>query len=612
MRRIYWGGLVALAAWVGLAACSSDDGGAAPPVVTPTPEAGGVDARADAAPGALCVDGKAVDWPPGPYDIALASVLPPDLSWQGPDGTVRIKDYFEPCAARSRLLVVRTAGAWCGSCGWHATHTKRLINDSAFADRLTLLDLLVSDEDNMPPDAAAAARWRSRIDAPGKVAIDVKYTFSTVLISRNVLPEYVLVDRRTMRVRTVVANPDAQTLERYFAVELAALDGQPRPETKSPVLYDNLLSEDQWDLVQAMKLPVAAAPPADATNEFGDVAAAATLGKKLFNDVLLSPSGTVGCVTCHDPAKAFTDNREQAVGVVVGERNSPSVALASYARWQFWDGRADTLWMQALGPPENPKEFGSSRLFIAHEIESRYAAEYDALFGAKYPRPSFVGLPAAGKPGDAAYDALPQATRDAITRVYVNSGKAIAAFERAIRVKPNALDAYAGGDKTALDAAQKTSLQQFMNLGCAQCHWGPRMTDDAFHATRFPTGAPDGSKDRGRLDVLGGLAAAEFVATSKWSDSPASAKPLVFASTPSMLGAFKTPTLRGVAQTAPYGHGGSLPTLAHVVKNYGERAKSVDPTRATGTVEEWLPEFDVVVQAKVPAILEVLTADLVP
>jgi cytochrome c peroxidase len=562
--------------------------------------------------GSLCVDGKPVDWPPGPYEIALTSVLPPDLSWEGPDGTIRIKDYFEPCATRSRLLVVRTSGAWCGTCGWHATHTKRLINDSAFAARLVLLDLLVSDEDNMPPDLAAATRWRSRIDAPGKVGIDTKYMFSTVLSSKDVLPEYVVVDTRTMKVRTVVADPNPQILEGYLAVELAALDGMPRPDVPSTVLYDGLLSEDQWDLVQAMKLPTGFAPPVDPTNEYGDVPAAASLGKKLFDDVLLSPSGLVACVTCHDPTKGFSDDREQAVGVAVGERNSPSVALAAHARWQFWDGRADTLWMQALGPFENPKEFNSSRLFIAHQIESRYAVEYDALFATKYPRPNLSGLAAGGKPGDPAYDALPQVQRDAVARVYVNVGKALAAFERTIRVKPNALDAYAGGDTTALNAAQKTALGAFMKLGCAQCHWGSRMTDDAFHVIRTPTGGTDGTKDRGRIDILGGLAGAEFVATTKWSDSAASAKPLVLTSTPSMLGAFKTPTLRGIAKTAPYGHGGTLGTLLAVAQHYGDRAKNVDATKASGTLEEWIPNFDANVQAQLPDILNVLSADLAP
>lgn len=117
---------------------------------------------------------------------------------EGPNGPVRLGDYDEPCAARSRLLVVRSAPAWCGSCGWHAAHTTRLLGDPRL-DRLRLLDLLIADENNMPPTSAAAVRWRTRIDVPpsldSKIEVDATYMFSAVLPAKNVLPEYVLIER---------------------------------------------------------------------------------------------------------------------------------------------------------------------------------------------------------------------------------------------------------------------------------------------------------------------------------------------------------------------------------------------------------------------------------
>jgi cytochrome c peroxidase len=608
-------GALALAASGAAAACDNGDVGATL-TVSEVPEAGAprVDVDASMGPSPLCVSGKPVDWPPGPYDIGITSVLPPDLAFEGTSGMVKIRDYFEPCAPRSRLLVIRSAAAWCGPCGWHATHTTSTLGDPRFAGRLELLDLLIADEDNMPPDAAAAIRWSSRIDAPAalspKLAVDAKYTFSKVLPARNVLPEYVLVDTRTMVVRTVISNPDPQTLGGYIAVELASLDGLPRVDLPEANLHDGLLTDDQFDLLQDMKLP--AAPPADPTNEYADVAGAAALGKTLFADVLLSPSGTVACSTCHDPTKSFADGLAQAKGVTTGDRNSPTIALASHARWQFWDGRADTLWMQALGPFENAKEFDSSRLFVVQQIAARYSADYAAVFGAKYTLPDLTGVPASGKPGDAAYDALPQAKRDDITRVYVNVGKAIAAFERTLRVMPNDLDRYAGGDLTAIAGTQRTALQEFFIAGCIQCHWGPRLTDDAFHAIRFPTGRQDGLADQGRAAVLLGLASSEFVATTKWSDAPQAAKSLSFSvAPPSMIGAFKTPTLRGVSNSAPYGHGGSLATLLDVAKHYGQRAQMVTAAKAVGTVEEWVPTFDANVQNQLPQLLDVMTADVV-
>ncbi|MBX3193422.1 MAG: hypothetical protein KF819_40950 [Labilithrix sp.] len=587
------------------AACAEDPEGDPPRVA---PEAG---ADAASRPPPFCVDGKpAVDWPPGPHEIALTSVLPPDLSWESAEGPVRLRDYFEPCAPEARLLVVRVSAAWCGTCVWHATHTKRLLSDARFVDRLTLLDLVVADEDNMPPTPAVASRWRARVDGPGKAAIDAAYTFFAAQGSREVLPLYFMIDTRTMTLVTLSADPSPEELADKLLVELAELDGRPRPEPIRSALYDDHFTENHWDMVREMKL--VAAPPPDPTNEYADLPAAAAFGKKLFSDALLSPSGTVSCATCHDEAKGFGDGLGQSIGIAAVDRNSPSVALAGHARWQFWDGRADTLWMQALAPPENAKEMGSSRLFVAHQIEARHAAEYDAIFGAKYPRPDLTALPAEGKPGDPSYDALPEETRDAITRVYVNVGKAIAAFERSIRVKPNALDRYADGDKAALTAGQKHALSVFMKVGCAQCHWGPRLTNDAFHALRFPTGKQDGTSDRGRVDVLGALASGEFVASSKWSDAPGSAKPLMLAPAPSMLGAFKTPTLRGVASTAPYGHGGKLTTLLAVTQHYGLRGQRVAASAATGTVEAWAPEFDANAQRDLVPILDVLTADVAP
>jgi cytochrome c peroxidase len=595
------------------AACGGSDPQGAPNATLP--EAGEpFDARTT--PASLCVAGKPVDWPPGPYEIALTSVLPKELAFEGPTGTVKLKDYFEPCATQSRLLVVRSAAAWCGPCGWHATHTTRLLNDPRYAGRIRLVDLLLADEDNMPPTAAAATRWASRIDAPpavsAKVAIDAKYTFAAVLPSKNVLPEYVIIDTRTMKVRTVLSAPDPETLAGYLAIELAALDGKPRLDLPAKTLHDGLLTDDAWDMLQDMKLP--AAPPADPTNEYGDVPAAAALGKKLYNDKALSPSGNVACVTCHDPTKAFGDGLKTGKGESIGDRNSPSIALSSHARWQFWDGRADTLWMQALGPFENGKEFASSRLYVVRQIEASYKAEYDAVFGAKHPFPDLSGVALqSGKPGDAAYDALSQANRDAITRVFVDVGKAIAAFERTLRVLPNALDRYAGGDTTALQGKQRQALDQFFHIGCIQCHWGPRLTDDAFHNLRFPTGRQDGLPDQGRAAVLLGLATAEFVATSKWSDAPQAAKPLLFTvAPPSMVGAFKTPTLRGVSTSFPYGHGGGFAVLSDVAKHYGTRAQSVVAASAAGTVEEWVPNFDANVQTDLPQLLDVLTAEPSP
>jgi cytochrome c peroxidase len=594
--------VLALAVVGGAAACGDD-----PPASSVQRSSG--DAGADAeAP--LCVDGKpTVAYPPEPYELGVLGTVPAGLSFEGPDGPVTIESFFEPCATRSRLLIVRSSAAWCGPCLWHAAHTKRFLEDPRFAGRLILVDLLVGDEDNMPATLPALARWREKIDSAGsKLAVDPSYTFGPALLSRAPLPEYVLIDTRTMKIVSTMSDPDPVSLAARLELELADLDKVPRPAPVTPPLVDEHFTENEIDLIRGMKLGNLAPPP-DPTNEYGDAPAAVALGKALFNDAALSPSGNVSCATCHDPGQALADGVPQSTGVAKVDRNSPAIALSAHGRWQFWDGRADTLWMQALGPFEDAKEFGGSRLFVAQQIVQRYATEYGAVFGAKYPLPDLGSLPASGKPGDPAYDALSADDKEKVTRIFVNVGKAIAAFERAMRVKPNALDRYADGDVTALTADQKHALRLFLRNGCVQCHWGPRLTDDAFHVLRFPTGRQDKKADPGREEGLVKLSASEFLASSKWSDAPSAAKTFVV-DAPTMLGAFKTPTLRGLPTSAPYGHGGTLQTLFDVAKHYGARGLEHADPQAVGTTEQWAPNFDTGIVSELPTFLDVLTGEV--
>ncbi|MDF2696224.1 MAG: Cytochrome peroxidase [Labilithrix sp.] len=593
---------LALAAGAAVGAACTDD----PPANSSNPPK---DAGTEAAAAPLCVDGKpTVSYPPGPYEFGVLQTVPAGLTFDGAEGPIAIDRFFDPCATRPRLLVVRSSAAWCGPCLWHAAHTKRFLEDPRFADRLVLVDLLVADEDNAPATLGALGRWRQKVDASGaRSGIDPSYTFGPALLARAPLPEYVFIDTRTMKVVSAMDNPDPESLVNRIEVELADLDKVPRPAIISPTVTDGIFTEDEMDLVRGMKLGNLVLPP-DPTNEYADVPAAVSFGRTLFSDTALSPSGNVSCATCHDPERDLTDGVPQSTGVARVDRNSPAIALAAHSRWQFWDGRADTLWMQALGPFEDTREFGGSRLFVAHQIAQRYGTEYAAVFGAKYPLPVLAELPA-GKPGDPAYDALSADDKEKITRVFVNVGKAIAAFERALRVKPNALDRYADGDLEALTSTQKQALGLFLKNGCTQCHWGPRLTDDAFHSLRFPTGRQDGKADVGREDGLIKLAAGEFLASSKWSDAPSAAKPFIV-DVPTALGAFKTPTLRGLPTSAPYGHGGTLATLFDVSKHYGERGLEHADPQAVGTTEQWVPNFDANVMRDLPAFLEVLTGEV--
>ncbi len=529
----------------------------------------------------------------------------PDLSFQTTNGRVSLGSYFEPCAPQSRLLVIRVSAAWCGTCRWEAAHTAELLALD-IGHRLQVLELLIANDDNGPAAVADVPGWQARLNAPTQVALDPLFRLAAVRFVRAPLPLYVLVDTRTMKLVDALDDPHRQTLILSLRQALAKLDGTAPPQATAIQTVDGFTPRET-DMLREMSLPEA--PPPDPTNAKADDPDAALLGALLFSDPSLSPSGTVACATCHDPSLSFADGRPQSLGVALVDRNAPSILLASHSRWQFWDGRADTLWAQALGPLEDAKEVGSSRLFIVHAVFDRYRARYEAIFGTLPPLSDAVRFPPSGKPGEASWASMTAVDQAAVTRVYVNVGKAIAAFERTLRVKPNALDRYAAGDLAALSAAEKKGLQMFFTAGCVQCHYGPRLTDDAFHVVRFPTGRQDGKADDGREGGIPSLLASEFRADGVFSDAPASRSHVGLVAGEWTTGAFRTPALRGITSTGPYGHGGTLATLAEVLKNYSTGGLAAGDPRATGKIEPWVPLFSQSHADELLPLIQVLSGD---
>ncbi len=552
-------------------------------------------------------------YPAGPYGAATFATLA-DTSFDGvsPDGspsTLHLRDYYEPDATHPHLLVIRVhGGAWCGTCRWHAGHTGELV--AIAPSRLRVLDLLLTDADGNAPRPRDAASFRTLVDAPDEVAIGVDPRFVLRAAGGATglqVPLFLFVDTRTMTVRGVAENPDPTELRGHVERHLSAIDGTKVPLLPEETLVDSLFHRNEWDMIRDVVLP--AAPPPDETNAVADAPAAAALGGVLFFDAELADHGKVACASCHDPKQQLSDGKPRAEGLALGDRKTPRITFAAFSRWQFWDGRADTLWSQALGPLENAVEMGSDRLYVARHV----IAEHRDAFVAAFPDatlPDFSRLPLHGKPGEPTWDALDAADRELVTRLFVDVGKAIAAYERTFRAKPNALDAYAAGDLGALGSAQKQGLSVFIQLGCMQCHHGPRLTDDAFHVTRMATGRLDGLADRGRIDGIEKLLAAEFGAASRYSDAPFAidaASNLV--SAPNTLGAFKTPALRGVGSGGPFGHGGQSATLVAVTESYGQNGLPEGDPRAFGTAEPWLEPFDVTAQWALAPFLVSLTAE---
>ncbi len=615
-RKLPW-----LACAAVVVACSSsggpqspaNGGGDAGPV-----EAGSSDSGSpDAGDPPLCANSQSVDgaYPRRNYDVAINATLP-DLSFDGlaEDGSpmkIALHDYFEPCADKARLIVIRTSAGWCGTCRWHAAHTGE-VKALDVGARLRWLDLVLSNEDGVPMTVAELGTWRARIDAPDRLAADPAFSLGPALLTTGPLPFIVLVDTRTMKMTDILSDPDPEALESRIRGALARLDGAPVPNPKVPQKYDGVFYRNQWDMIRDVKLP--GPPPPDPTNAKADDPAAAALGLTLFEATTLSPSGSVSCASCHRRGQLFQDGSPQSHdGVALVDRNAPSITLAAHSRWQFWDGRADTLWAQALGPIENAKEFGSSRLFVDHAVFANHKTDYEAVFGPMPPLSDTTRFPSSGKPGDAAWAAMSADDQTAATQVFVNVGKAIGAYERTLRVKPNALDAYVDGDTMALTPEQKGGLFAFATLGCLQCHYGPRLTDDAFHVTRFPTGRQDKAADQGRAAGVPILLASEFRADGTFSDAPNAAHGLAGLKVElSMTGAFKTPTLRGVASSGPYGHGGTLLTLDDVATVYGTGGLSPTDMRAAGTSPPWLVNFDLQAGRRLVPFLEALTGEPTP
>lgn len=244
------------------------------------------------------------------------------------------------------------------------------------------------------------------------------------------------------------------------------------------------------------------------------------LGKQLYFDKRLSADNTVSCASCHDPKKGWSNGEATAAGIggQRGGRSAPTILNAAFHRFQFWDGRAGSLEEQALGPIANPIEMNLPIEEAVKKIGAieGYAEQFETVFG---------------EPINAE-----------------NLGKAIAAFERTILAGNSPYDRYKAGDEDALSDEAKVGMKLFFGkANCSGCHVGPNFTDNAFHNLGVSFGHEDADVGREVISSLRGD-----------------------------RGAFKTPSLRDVARTAPYMHDGSLETLEEVVEYYNKGATPND------------------------------------
>ena len=346
------------------------------------------------------------------------------------------------------------------------------------------------------------------------------------------------------------------------------------------------ISKPQWSdvelkRIQSLSLANLPALKADPSNRVADDPAAAAFGKALFFETKLSANGKISCASCHIPSQQFQDGLPVGHGMGVGARRTMPIAGSAYFPFLFWDGRKDSQWSQALGPLENPLEHGADRTMVVKTVLENYKSQYETVFG---PAPNVEGLshamPAGSPEAVAAWNTIASERQTDINMAYANIGKSIAAFERTIAPGTTRFDLYASalaaGDLKRADGmlneGERSGLKLFIGKGnCVSCHNGPLFTDNAFHNLGLPGGSAD--TDIGRISAVSKLQGDEFNCLGHFSDAPPSAcTELKFmeTSSPDLVGAFRSPTLRGVAQRAPFTHAGQFATLRDVLGHYNK------------------------------------------
>ncbi|AGC49122.1 di-heme cytochrome-c peroxidase [Myxococcus stipitatus DSM 14675] len=299
-------------------------------------------------------------------------------------------------------------------------------------------------------------------------------------------------------------------------------------------------------------------PRLDSTNRVDGQEVAQKLGFDLFRDPGLSRCGTVSCESCHTgDGRTVETATAEGCGGQRTERNPPTVLNVRHNRWFMWDGRADSLWSQAMLPLMNPVEMDSNADIVRARLvaEPSYQERYRTLFGTE---PASVAAPL----------------------LMANVGKVLAAYERVLMRVEAPFDTDVRRFIAAAEAGSAESdpaylgLKTFVRKGqCIVCHKGPSLTDELFHNVGLEDSGPGAG---GQWAVLNSLLDWEFNAAGRYSDDPngTDAQRLRTLRTQAkqveLEGAFRTPSLRNVALTAPYMHTGKETTLEDVIDFYNE------------------------------------------
>ncbi len=300
-------------------------------------------------------------------------------------------------------------------------------------------------------------------------------------------------------------------------------------------------------------------PPmhADTSNRVSGRPSAIEFGKRLFFDPRLSASATISCANCHIPELGWSDARARATGAEETDRNTMSVINARFNRWFGWSGASDSLWAASIRPLLDAREMGGAERLVAARVRAQpdLACGYRSAFG--------------------------RAPPDNDETLIADIGKALAAFQEKLVTGRTPFDifrdAIARGDRRAAaryPLAAQRGLRLFVGTArCNVCHFGPQFTNGEFDKTGISVRGANGHFDWGRYDGIKTLRANRFNLLSRHNDKTTrtnaiSTRHVVLDA--EAYGAFKVPTLRNVALTAPYMHDGRLASLRDVVRHYSQ------------------------------------------
>lgn len=343
------------------------------------------------------------------------------------------------------------------------------------------------------------------------------------------------------------------------------------------------------------------AVPADPTNGVLFDPRAQRLGAQLFVDVRLSARHDMSCASCHRPEAGWSDARRVArLRTGDGIRRTPSLRNVAHNRWFNWDGSADSLWAQVLGPIENAEELGGGRMQVARLVagDREYADAVREIFGIATLR-------------DCDRAANEASTVSTATPCFKAVGQSLAAYVATIVSAPNRFDQFltrvkagAPADQAGLSQQEIAGLELFFGRArCSTCHTGPLFTNGEFHNLAIYPTVPGGWKDSGRLGGVRKLLASEFNALSSGLP-PERLETLPtphLNQNPAQWGQFKTPSLRNVASQSFFMHHGQFSSLEQVVDFYSDftgldltdhhRELSLMPLRLSTNEKESLVSF---------------------